>query len=236
MPRTLRVAVDVGGTFTDICVLDEASGAIGVAKVPSTADPIDGVLAGVEQAGVDLADVALFSHGTTVATNALITRRLPKAAMVTTRGLPRRDRDPPRHEGRPVGRLQGRRPAVHHAPRPARGHRAHRLRGRGRRAARRGRGARRRGAARAAATSTTVAVCFVNAYANPAHEQRMGEILAEELPGRARLDVERGAARDLRARALLDHGRERRAVAAGRRVRRRLERAPHATAATTATC
>ena len=53
----LRVAVDVGGTFTDICILDEDGGEIEVAKVPSTADPIDGVVAGVVEAGVDLRDV-----------------------------------------------------------------------------------------------------------------------------------------------------------------------------------
>src|SRR5690242_13621878 len=81
------VAVDVGGTFTDVCVLDQASGELAVAKVASTADPIDGVMAGVEQAGVDISHTALFCHGTTVATNALITRRLPKAAMVCTRGF-----------------------------------------------------------------------------------------------------------------------------------------------------
>ena len=55
----------------------------------------------------------------------------------------------------------------------------------------------------------TVAVCFINAYANPAHERRMAEILKEELPGVDGLDLERGPAGDLRARALLDHGRER---------------------------
>jgi len=82
-----RVAVDVGGTFTDVCVLDEAGGEVRVGKVPSTADPIDAVVAGVVGADVDLRDVVLFSHGTTVATNALITRNLPAAAMVTTRGF-----------------------------------------------------------------------------------------------------------------------------------------------------
>src|SRR5437588_12655194 len=81
----LRVAVDVGGTFTDICILDEEHGTIDVAKVPSTDDPIDAVVSGVVEAGVDLRDVVVFSHGTTVATNALITRNLPPAAMVTTR-------------------------------------------------------------------------------------------------------------------------------------------------------
>src|SRR5215471_12486394 len=81
----VRVAVDVGGTFTDICVLDEDGGSIDVGKVPSTADPIEAVVSGVVGAGVDLRDVVVFSHGTTVATNALITRNLPPAAMVTTR-------------------------------------------------------------------------------------------------------------------------------------------------------
>ncbi len=47
----LRVASDVGGTFTDICVLDEDTGVISVAKVPSTpADPIDAVIDGVRNA------------------------------------------------------------------------------------------------------------------------------------------------------------------------------------------
>ena len=84
MPN-LRVAVDVGGTFTDICILDEGDGSIDVRKVPSTADPIEAVVDGVTEAGIDLRDVVVFSHGTTVATNALITRNLPPAAMVTTR-------------------------------------------------------------------------------------------------------------------------------------------------------
>jgi N-methylhydantoinase A len=81
------VAVDVGGTFTDICVLRRDTGELRVAKVPSTANPIDGVMSGVETAGIDLSQVALFSHGTTVATNALITRTYPAAAMVTTKGF-----------------------------------------------------------------------------------------------------------------------------------------------------
>ena len=49
MPR-LRVAVDVGGTFTDVFVLDEDSGAVRVAKVPTTpSDPMEGVMQGVER-------------------------------------------------------------------------------------------------------------------------------------------------------------------------------------------
>jgi len=85
--QNLRVAVDVGGTFTDICIMDEATGVIRIEKTSSTRDPIDGIMGGVSKAGIDLSKVALFSHGTTVATNALITRRLPRAAVVTTNGF-----------------------------------------------------------------------------------------------------------------------------------------------------
>src|SRR5699024_7716332 len=80
--------VDVGGTFTDVCIFDDSSKEMRVTKVPSTPDnPMQAVLDGVERGEIDLSDVRLFSHGTTVATNALITRRFPKAAMVTTTGF-----------------------------------------------------------------------------------------------------------------------------------------------------
>lgn len=85
--QSVRVACDVGGTFTDVCVLNEDSGEIHVAKTPTTVDPIDGVLNGIDAADVALNDIALFSHGTTLATNALITRRFPPALMVTTKGF-----------------------------------------------------------------------------------------------------------------------------------------------------
>jgi N-methylhydantoinase A len=85
--RNLRIAVDIGGTFTDICVLDESSGELRVAKTASTpADPMVGAMDALALANVDLSDVTLFTHGTTVATNALITRRLPPSAMVCTEG------------------------------------------------------------------------------------------------------------------------------------------------------
>src|SRR5580704_9028675 len=85
--QKLRVAVDVGGTFTDICIMDETTGLIRIEKTASSPDPIDGVMSGIAKAGIDLSTVALFSHGTTVATNALITRRLPRTAMVCTQGF-----------------------------------------------------------------------------------------------------------------------------------------------------
>ena len=83
----LRVAVDVGGTFTDICILDQDTGLMRIEKTASTPDPIDGVMAALAKAKVDLGEVVLFSHGTTIATNALITRRLPRTAMVCTKGF-----------------------------------------------------------------------------------------------------------------------------------------------------
>ena len=87
MGNPVRVAVDIGGTFTDICILDEQTNEISIQKVPSSADPIDAALEGIDKAGIALADVSLFAHGTTVATNALIERNLPHTAMVATEGF-----------------------------------------------------------------------------------------------------------------------------------------------------
>jgi N-methylhydantoinase A len=176
------VAADVGGTFTDIYVLDEDSGDVHVAKVPSTADPMEGVLAGVTGAGVDLHDVVLFSHGTTIATNALITRRFPPAAMVTTRGFrdvieirrgtkpdlwdAYKDVAPPYIQRRDRFEVTERVDYAGTIVEPLNEEEARRVAAL----------LRRRGVA-------TVAVCFINSYANPANERRMRQILEEELPG-----------------------------------------------------
>jgi N-methylhydantoinase A len=82
-----RVACDVGGTFTDLCFLEESSGTLHVSKTPTTANPIDGVVKGIGLGGIEVKDMVLFAHGTTLATNALITRRFPRAVMVTTKGF-----------------------------------------------------------------------------------------------------------------------------------------------------
>jgi N-methylhydantoinase A/oxoprolinase/acetone carboxylase beta subunit len=70
-----------------MCLFDDQEGATRVAKVSSTRDPIDAVFEGIGEMDVALGEISLFSHGTTVATNALITRSFPRAAMVTTRGF-----------------------------------------------------------------------------------------------------------------------------------------------------
>lgn len=86
--KNTRVAVDVGGTFTDVCIMDETSGAIRIEKTSSTPDdPMVAILNGIEQGGIDLSEVSMFSHGTTVATNALITRNLARSAMICTEGF-----------------------------------------------------------------------------------------------------------------------------------------------------
>jgi N-methylhydantoinase A len=177
----LRVAVDVGGTFTDACIFDERDGSMAVTKVPSTPDPIDGVLAALRHAGVDPREIAFFAHGTTVATNALLTRRLPRAALVTTRGF--RDVIEIRRGTREHLWDHYRDPAPPYIPRRDRLVIGERIDYSGRvlepldeeRAREIALILRRR-------EVQAVAVCFVNAYANPLHEQRMSEILRAELP------------------------------------------------------
>ena len=69
---TLRIAADVGGTFTDLAVFDEATGRIRLGKTLTTpARLIEGMSTGVTKAGASFSDGQLFLHGTTVAINAL---------------------------------------------------------------------------------------------------------------------------------------------------------------------
>lgn len=87
----LRLGVDVGGTFTDLLLLDERNGRTYTAKVPSTpADSSVGVLNGVEkicrEAGVDASSISEVMHGTTVATNAVLTKAGAVVGLVTTKG------------------------------------------------------------------------------------------------------------------------------------------------------
>lgn len=83
-----RIAVDVGGTFTDVFVFDETTSQISIAKTASTPDkPEDGVLNSITKAEISGDEISVFSHGTTVGTNALIERRIPKIALITTRGF-----------------------------------------------------------------------------------------------------------------------------------------------------
>lgn len=179
---SVRVAVDVGGTFTDVCIFDDKTQQMRVTKVPSTpSDPMIAVMDGVERGEIDLNEVVQFSHGTTVATNALITRNFPAAALVTTRGFrdvleirdgtkddlwdAYNDVSPPyirrRDRFEVTERIDYNGNTVTQLDEAEARALAELLRRRG---------------------VKTVAVCFVNSYANAAHETRMREILEEIIP------------------------------------------------------
>ena len=87
-----RLGVDVGGTFTDLLLLDEKRSRLFTAKVPSTPqDSSIGVLSGIEkicrEAGIDPTDIDDVMHGTTVATNTVLTKSGARVGLVTTKGF-----------------------------------------------------------------------------------------------------------------------------------------------------
>jgi N-methylhydantoinase A len=181
-----RVGIDVGGTFTDFALTDDANGVLRMGKVLTTPeDPSLGVLQGLDamaaDAGVAVADIAEAVHATTIATNTVIQRNGPATALLTTEGfrdvllIGRQKRwelydnfiDKPLHVIR--------RRHIWEVP--------ERMTFDGKvlltldeeavRAAAR---------AMVAAGIKAVSVCFLHSYANDAHERRAGEILAEEAP------------------------------------------------------
>ena len=88
---TYRLGVDVGGTFTDLILVNESSGDIHTAKVPSTpSDSSIGVMNGISRvcgnAGIDPKEITQVMHGTTVATNTVLTGSGAKVGLVTTKG------------------------------------------------------------------------------------------------------------------------------------------------------
>ncbi len=92
MRKPVRVAVDIGGTFTDLQIHDARTGAVHAFKTPSTPlDPsiglIDGLTGAAQRCGFGLADVGLILHGSTIATNAVLEWKLPRGALLTTAGF-----------------------------------------------------------------------------------------------------------------------------------------------------
>ena len=82
---TRMIGVDVGGTFTDVFVLDEASGTAEVMTVPTTRpDQSGGFLAGIRARVDDLSSVGVVVHGTTAGTNALLERKGARVGVITT--------------------------------------------------------------------------------------------------------------------------------------------------------
>ena len=80
--------IDVGGTFTDLILVDDITGEVKLAKVPTTIDnQAFGVLAAIEAAGADPAGLSAIIHGTTTTTNAMLERKIAKVGLITTRGF-----------------------------------------------------------------------------------------------------------------------------------------------------
>ena len=183
----VRVAIDIGGTFTDATLIDEDTGRVAIAKVLTTpTDPSEGFMQAVDRAlaagGVEPAHVRFVVHATTVATNAIIEGKIARSGFVTTDGF--RDLLEIARQVRPTlydTLFEKPRPLV---PRD------------------RAVGVRERlgptgevllpledDSVRAAASILrregveSVAVCLLHSYVNPEHERRIGAILAEELPG-----------------------------------------------------
>jgi len=186
---TYRLGVDVGGTFTDILLIDEDSGAAFRAKTSSTPeDQSVGVLRGIDQAcvaaGVERSAVGDVFHGTTVATNAILEGKGARVGLVTTHGFRQvlqigRSFVPgglagwiiwPKPEPLAAledtvevrGRIASDGGVVTELDEDDVRAQLRTLAGRG---------------------IEALSISLINSYANPAHEQRVGEIAAEELPG-----------------------------------------------------
>ncbi|MGQ0565001.1 MAG: hydantoinase/oxoprolinase family protein [Gemmobacter sp.] len=176
---------DVGGTFTDLVILDPATGGVKLAKVPTTLDPkqggqAQGVLAAFDAAGVALADIGLIVHGTTTTTNAVLERKLACTGLITTEGfrdvleLGRRTRP------NPYGMTGRFTPVI---PRNLRLEIPERMDARGRVVT-----PLEETALETAIQSLLSAGCeslvihFLHSYANPAHETRAGQIARELWP------------------------------------------------------
>jgi N-methylhydantoinase A len=178
----LRIAVDIGGTFTDMAAFDEASGQLLFGKALSThGELVTGIQATLDSAKIDVKDGQLFLHGSTIAINTLLERNGAKTALLITEGF---------RDIYEIGRVN--RPDAYnlffnkHTPLVKRSLRfevAERLRADGsthkaldedavRELARELRGQ----------DIESVAVLLLHSYRNPKHEQRVKAILQEEMP------------------------------------------------------
>ncbi|MEX0956885.1 MAG: hydantoinase/oxoprolinase family protein [Rhizobiaceae bacterium] len=169
--------IDVGGTFTDLILVDARSGTVRIAKTPTTIDnQASGVIAALTEAGLPVGEIDLIVHGTTTTTNAVLERRLAKTGMITTAGfrdvieLGRRTRP------QPYGMTGRFTPLI---PRNLRLEVPERMDARGRVLTPLDEAAMRNAvSALLDSGCETLVIHFLHAYANPAHELRAAEIAA----------------------------------------------------------
>ena len=177
----VRLGVDVGGTFTDLVAA--VDGRLILAKVPSTPrDQAQGVLAAVERSGIDPGEVTGFSHGTTVATNALLERSGgARTALVTTDGF--RDVLEIGRQARPAlyDLTRDREPAL--VPRDLRFTVVERCGPGGELVPLDDQSVRHVAEALRESEVEAVAVCLLFSFLHPDHEERTAALLRDSLPG-----------------------------------------------------
>lgn len=185
--RPVRVAVDIGGTFTDLQIFDARTAQVHAWKTPTTpADPSIGLMRGLGEAaarfGFTLAEIGLLLHGTTIATNAVLERRLAAGVLVTTAGF-EDVLEINRHVRRDIYGLAPD-PLPTLIPRDRRIGIRERMRADGTAEIALDDAAIDGVIARIAALGAeAVAVTLLNSHANPAHEQRLAARLGEAMPG-----------------------------------------------------
>ena len=184
---SIRLGVDIGGTFTDITVLRDETGQITIAKVESRhRDPagalIEAIDRGLELAKVDPGDVTLLVHGTTLVTNAVLENNLPRTALLTTEGF-RDVLEIGRHFRPDMYDLQQEKPQPV-IPRERRFCVSERTTAKGEISEEPAKEAvdRLLGAIRES-ESEAVAICFLNSFVNPANEALVRDWLRQGLPG-----------------------------------------------------
>ncbi len=181
-----RLGVDIGGTFTDFLILDEATGRAHALKVPSTPEPEEAILEGLAELrrlqGIEPADIGFFSHGTTIAVNTLLERTGEAVGMITTRGF---------RDVLELRRLRLPKANDFFVPKPVALTPRRNVREVDERVLADGTvlvpldlGAVRSEAADLVARGIrAIAVCFLHAYRNPAHEQAARAAIAADHPG-----------------------------------------------------
>jgi N-methylhydantoinase A len=181
---SLRVAVDIGGTFTDLIAFDERSQQIRHAKTLTTPrDPMEGILDCLRKAALEARSIDSLIHGSTIAINTLIERKGASVGLIVTRGT---------RDVYIIGR--GNRPEAYnlffHRPRPLVPRSrtievAERLYSSGEVREPLSVESVKAACAKLAGEGVeAIAVCFLHSYANPEHERMAGRVIEEELPGR----------------------------------------------------